>query len=154
MVLFVFGIAALPGIWIIGLLVDRWLRWSVLGSLLLFGLVGAALGLAAASPLVLLTAVALWGLSFGGAATLLQTASADAAGANVDVAQAMVTTVWNLAIAGGGLVGGLLLGSAGPAVFPWVLLGLLTAGWLVAWSASGHGFRPGRRTGAAPASNL
>jgi len=153
-VLLLFGLAALPGIWIIGLLVDRWLRLAVLASLALFALVAIGLGLDAAAPVVLYASVLLWGLSFGGAATLLQTASADAAGANVDVAQAMVTTAWNLAIAGGGLFGGLLLGGAGAAVFPWVLLALLVTGWLVAWRATAHGFQPGRRAVAAPASSV
>ncbi|AOM39769.1 hypothetical protein A9255_03755 [Xenorhabdus hominickii] len=54
---------------------------------------------------VIYLSVALWGLTFGGAATLLQTASADAAGDGADVAQSMVVTAWNLTIAGGGIIG-------------------------------------------------
>ena len=54
------------------------------------------------SPFLVYIAVTVWGLTFGGAATLLQTASAD-------VAQAMLATAWNSAIAGGGIVGGVLL---------------------------------------------
>ena len=88
--------------------------------------------------------VALWGLCFGGAATLLQTAAADAAGAHVDVVQAMVTTAWNLAIAAGGLIGGFALQHAGANAEPWLMLVLsLLALALVGWASSG--FRPGRR---------
>ncbi len=53
--------------------------------------------------------LALWGLTFGGAATLLQTASADAAGEGADLAQSMIVVAWNLAIAGGGALGGMVL---------------------------------------------
>lgn len=46
-------------------------------------------------------AVVLWGVQFGGAATQLQTAIGDAASESADVANAMLTTVFNLAIFGG-----------------------------------------------------
>lgn len=52
----------------------------------------------------------------------------------------MLVTVWNLAIAGGGIVGGLLLDGPGAGVMPWVLAGLLAAAWLGAWRAHRHGF--------------
>lgn len=57
------------------------------------------LGIAGTNPTVVKAAVALWGLTFGGGATLLQTALADAAGEGVDLAQALNTTVWNLPMA-------------------------------------------------------
>nr|WP_274705229.1 MFS transporter [Sphingomonas sp. H160509] len=75
-----FGVAALVGIWVTGVLVDRALRPLVLVSLTVFAAVSLALGLFAASPVVTIAATILWGLSFGGAATQLQTALADAAG--------------------------------------------------------------------------
>jgi len=145
LVLLVFGMAALLGIWVVGKLVDRWLRPMVLASLLGFALVAVALLTAGTVPAVVYAAVALWGLTFGGAATLLGTAGADAAGDGVDVAQAMNTTAWNLAIAGGGIVGGLLLGRFGPGSFPIAVLLLLLAALAVAWSARVNGFRPGPR---------
>lgn len=146
LVLLVFGLCALLGIWITGVLVDRKLRLLVLASLITFALTTIALGIGMSSPIVIYLAVAAWGLSFGGAATQLQTASADAAGDGMDVAQAMVTTSWNLAIAGGGLVGGVLLEKSGAASFPWVMVVLLLTAAGVAWRASRHGFKPGRRT--------
>ncbi len=140
LVLLIFGSTALLGIWIIGLLVDRWLRQLVLLSLAGFMLSSLILGLEATKPVVVFAMVALWGLTFGGAATLLQTALADAAGDGVDLAQALNTTVWNLAIAGGGVAGGVLLTSKGAGSFPWVLLVLLSFAFLLAWKARVYGF--------------
>jgi predicted MFS family arabinose efflux permease len=140
-VLLVFGLASLLGIWITGALIDRWLRELVLASVALFGFSALALGLAGTVPAVIYGAVAVWGLAFGGAGTLFQTASAKAAGKAADVAQSMLVTTWNLAIAGGGIVGGLLLSGFGVAPFPWVLAALLIATFAVAWGAKSHGFR-------------
>jgi len=140
-VLLVFGLASLLGIWITGALIDRWLRELVLASVALFGLSALALGIAGTIPVVIYSAVAIWGLAFGGVGTLFQTASAKAAGHAADVAQSMLVTTWNLAIAGGGILGGLLLSGFGVAPFPWVLVTLLIATFLVAWAAKSHGFR-------------
>ena len=144
LVLAMFGVAALAGIWGTGLLVDRWLRALVLGSLATFAAAVVLLA-AAGSPAIMLGAIAVWGLSFGGAATLLGTAGADAAGDGVDVAQAMNTTAWNMVIAGGGVAGGVLLNHIGSQSLPWAMLALLAPALAVAWSARSHGFRPGPR---------
>lgn len=139
-VLLVFGVTSLISIWIVGALIDRWLRELVLVSITLFGLAALALGIAGTVPAVIYAAVAAWGLAFGGVATLFQTASAKTAGEAADVAQSMLVTTWNLAIAGGGIVGGLLLDGIGAGAFPFTLLALLAATLLVAWSARAHGF--------------
>lgn len=144
-VLLVFGLAAIAGIWITGALIDRWLRALVLASLGVFAIASAALAVDATLPLIVYFAVAAWGLTFGGAATLLQTASADAAGPGADTAQSMIVTVWNGAIAGGGLVGGILLDTTGVGAMAWVLLALLIVGLVIAWRSSKHAFKPGRR---------
>lgn len=145
-VLLVFGISALAGIWLTGLVVDRWLRGAVLLSIGTFVLAALILAIEGGSPAAIYASMVLWGLSFGGAPTLLQTASADAAGQDADVAQSMIVVAWNLAIAGGGIVGGLLLQSAGAASFPWAVLGLLFLGLMVVWQAQRHGFKPGIRS--------
>jgi predicted MFS family arabinose efflux permease len=147
-VLLVFGVAALIGIWITGVLIDRWLRELVLASTALFILAAAALGLWGGDPALVYAAVGAWGLAYGGAATLFQTASAKTAGEAADVAQSMIVTVWNIAIAGGGLAGGVLLETLGTAAFPWALVLLLIPTLLVVWRARTHGFPPaGRREG-------
>ena len=145
LLLLAFGVAALIGIWITGMLVDRMLRRLVLVSLLAFGVVAMGLGFAGTNPMFVVAGVILWGLSFGGAATQLQTASADAAVAGVDLANAMVTTVWNTAIAAGGILGGLLLDHYGPRSFPWAAFALVALALGIASMAHRHGFRPGPR---------
>lgn len=140
LVLLVFGIAALVGIWVIGVLIDRYLRVMTLASTSLFGLAALMLGIAGDMPVAIYVAVGAWGLAFGGAATLFQTALAKAAGEAADVAQSMLVTVWNLAIAGGGIVGGVLLDRFGAGSFSPALLVLLTATLLAVWAARKHGF--------------
>lgn len=145
MVLLAFGVAALAGIWVTGRLVDRHLRQAVLTSLATFALVALLFGLYAESVAVLYIGIFVWGLTFGGAATLLQTALADAAGPGADVAMSMNVVIWNSAIAGAGLLGGVLLGQFGVASFPWVMLALLLSGLWIASAASHHGFPSGQR---------
>jgi len=151
LVLLVYGVGSLAGIWLVSQLIDRWLRPLVLGCIAAFALVVVVLGLAMDSPIVIYVSMAIWGITFGGAGTLLQTASADAAGDGMDVAQAMVATIWNVAIAGGGLAGGMLLDGYGVASFPWAMLGLLLVALTIAWRAHRHSFKPGRRSGGAVA---
>lgn len=146
-ILLFFGIAALAGIWLTSRTVDHALRLSVLVSLAVFTVVAGIFIIGSASPTVIMIGVVIWGLTFGGAATLLQTALADAAGDGVDVALSMNVVVWNSAIAGGGVLGGALLEFWGAASFPWAVLVLATAGFLVTWKARSYGFRPGHRLG-------
>ncbi len=128
-----------------GLLVDRVLRRLVLVSLVTFACVALAFGLLGTVPSIVIAGVLLWGLSFGGAATQLQTASADAAGDGVDLANAMITTVWNSAIAAGGIVGGLLLDRLGAGAFAWAVLALSLIALSIAFGARRYGFKPGPR---------
>lgn len=150
-VLLTFGAAALAGIGAVGRTVDRHLRASVLSSLAVFALVCLAFIWAAREPAVIYLGAAVWGLTFGGAATLLQTALADSAGAGADVALSMNVVAWNSAIAGAGVLGGVLLETWGPAAFAWAVLALSLAALGVAWSARAHGFAAGPRAAAANA---
>lgn len=145
LVLLVFGVAALLGIWVTGRLVDRHLRSAVLASLGAFAGVAMLFGLFQQVAVAVYVAVFVWGLSFGGAATLLQTALADSAGEGADVALSMNVVVWNSAIAGGGLLGGVLLGQWGAASFAWVVLALVLASLMIACSARVSGFPGGVR---------
>jgi predicted MFS family arabinose efflux permease len=144
-VLLAFGVAALAGIWITGRLVDRHLRSTVLASLAAFAAVAVFLGLFSSDALAVYVGVFIWGLTFGGAATLLQTALADSAGKGADVALSMNVVVWNSAIASGGLLGGVLLGQWGISSVPWVLLILLLLSLTIATRARVHGFAAGER---------
>lgn len=139
-VLLVFGMTSLFSIWVVGVLIDRHLRALTLVSTVLFGLAAWLLGMAGGDPIAVYAAVVMWGVAFGGAATLFQTALARSAGEAADMAQSMLVTAWNAAIACGGIVGGLLLESLGVGAFSPALLVLLLATLLVAWSARRHGF--------------
>ena len=138
LVLLVFGAASLLGIWVTGVLIDRHLRVLTLASTLLFGVAALVLGLSD-SPLLVLASVAVWGLAFGGVPTLFQTALAKAAGDAADVAQSMLVTAWNSAIAGGGILGGVLLEQFGVVAFAPVLVLLLGVTLSLVWSARRHG---------------
>ncbi|MCS3418132.1 MFS transporter [Pseudomonas yamanorum] len=151
LVLLVFGVAALMGIWVTARLVDAALRNTVLVSLAGFAATCLAFGFLAQVPGVIYLGVAVWGLSFGGAATLLQTALADAAGDGADVALSLNVVAWNSAIAGSGVVGGVLLDTWGVASFPWAMLVLLAVGFAIVWAARNHGFKPGHRAHGKPA---
>ncbi|MDQ0195042.1 MFS transporter [Paenibacillus wynnii] len=144
LVLLIFGVTAFVGIWVIGVLIDEKLRPLVLISLTAFTLASVALVISSSQPVVIYLVVAVWGLTFGGAATLLQTAVAEAAGESADVAQSMLVTAWNLAIGGGGVMGGILIETLGVGSFPWALFILLILALLVAWRARENGF-PSKR---------
>lgn len=140
MVLLVFGLSSVAGIWVVGVLIDRMLRKLVLLSLGGFALAALMLGLANSQAAIIYLAIALWGFTFGGSPALLQTASADTAGQGADVAQSILVTCWNLAIAGGGILGGVLLETLGVVAFPWALLILIVPAILIAWYFRQHGF--------------
>jgi len=145
LVLLVFGAATVAGIWITGILADRYLRPVLLAALGLIAVAMLVLGLAARAPAALLAAAALWGAAFGGAPTLLQTALIDASGpASADVATALQTTVYNVGIAAGSLAGGLVLGGTGAAALPWVTLAFTVASLGTVAAARRHAFPPGR----------
>lgn len=138
-VLLAFGVAALLGIWVVGALIDHRLRLLTLAAIILFAMAVLILGLGRSEPMAVYVGVTVWGLAFGGVATLFQTASAKAARSGADVAQSMIVTVWNLAIAGGGIVGGLILGGLGSAALVWSLLPLLVISFFIVRSTDAFG---------------
>lgn len=119
--LLAFGAACLISIWLTGRHIDRHLRIIAMAAAALFSL--AAIGLATAPPTALIWAlVILWGLSWGGVPTVLQTAAPRAASrlnsAATDTAQAILVTLWNAAMAVGGLPGGIVLAGQSVAAIP------------------------------------
>ncbi|MCX2545493.1 MFS transporter [Pseudomonas sp. COW5] len=139
-VLLVFGLASVLSLWIVGSLIDRWLRELVLIGTALFMLSAIALALWREIPGVVYAATAVWGLAFGAMPSLLQTASAKTAKDAADTAQSMLVTLWNVGIAGGGLAGGLLLANPGVSAFPWIVAGFLILTLWATVNARQHGF--------------
>ncbi|MFF8619064.1 MFS transporter [Streptomyces sp. NPDC015350] len=128
----IFGIASFIGIIATGLVIDRALRATVLGVLTLMATAGLALANPILGAVLIAVAIAVWGFGFGGAPALLQTALADRAGEHTDAAQSVFVTVFNLAVAGGGIVGGAILATQASApALAWTALGLTIAAFLV-----------------------
>lgn len=127
--LLIFGVFSIVGIVSTGVLVDRHLRLLTLTSLAFFGAAALGLALSSAAFWPVAFGLAVWGFTFGGAPTLLQTELADAAGDQADIAQSILVTVFNLAVAGGGMLGGLWVDTQGAASLPWLTLPLIMLGW-------------------------
>lgn len=140
-VLLVFGIASMASVFVTGALVDRRLRALTITATVLFMTASVVLITSAGSLVAVYAAMVLWGLGWGGVATLLQTAVTDAGG---ERGQALFVTVCNSSIAGGSAIGGILLGNFGPASFPWTTLALLTLALALVITARAHAFPTGR----------
>ena len=68
------------------------------------------------------------------------------AGSALSGNQQILVTVFNLAVAGGGLLGGLAVDRTGAAMLPWLILPLILIALAVAWHARDHGFPARGRT--------
>ncbi|EHR59145.1 MFS transporter [Saccharomonospora cyanea] len=112
LVLLVFGAVCLVSIWYTGRHIDTALRHLTITAAVLFTVAVAAFSVTTATAVVWAAAV-LWGLGWGGVPTLLQTAAGQLGGkhspATADAAQAILVTLWNAAMAAGGVIGGILL---------------------------------------------
>ena len=104
-----FGVAALVGLAVTGAVIDRWLRAVTLASIALFATAGVVLLVGHGSRTAVLAAVVAWGVAYGGAATQLQTAVADASGPDADVANSMLGVAFNIAIFAAGVLGAVVL---------------------------------------------
>jgi len=140
LVLFVFGVAALIGLAVVGKLVDTKLRVCTIVALAGFAVAAAVLAAAHRLPAISFVGVAAWGLAFGGASPLLNTAAADVAGDDADVVLAMVTTFWNASIAAGSVIGALLLARIGVESLPLAMLGSTLVALAVVWRSSRYAF--------------
>ena len=138
--LFIFGVTTIVGLFLVGVLIDRHLRILVLSSLTIFALAALLFGLYTTTPILIGISMGLWGLTFGVAPTLLQTAIADVGQASANVAQSMLVTAWNSGIGIAGIIGALLLNDYGAASFAWVMLVLILGALVVSGAASKAGF--------------
>ena len=143
-VLLTFGVASLIGLWITGIFIDRHLRILTISGTSAFALGMLALGILSQSPFAVFASIAVWGLAFGGASSLLQTAASAAAGPRaVDIAQSVLVTGWNLGIAAGGIVGGMLLSGIGAVSLSWTVFLLLVVALAITVFARKNAFPAG-----------
>jgi predicted MFS family arabinose efflux permease len=127
-----FGAAAIAGIAITGAVIDRGLRRLVLLSLGSFIVAGAIFIVGYGSLALILVAIVLWGIAFGGAAAQLQTAISAASGENADVANSMLGVAFNLAIFAAGVAGAVVISSFDGLVLPAALVGLAAVALAIA----------------------
>lgn len=137
-----FGLAAIVGVWVTGLLIDRALRVLVLSSIAAFVAAGVVFAVAHDSQAAVIAAIVLWGVAFGGAATQLQTAMAETSGENADVANSLVGVAFNVAIFGGGVAGAVLITVDDGLGLPIVMIVLALVALCVAMAARRSAFPP------------
>ncbi|GAA3588068.1 MFS transporter [Klugiella xanthotipulae] len=131
-VLLVFGVSALVGIWLVGMFIDRHLRLLILGAMALLATTMLALAALSGEVAVTLVAVALWGLTYGSVSPLFQTVPAKLMSRELDVAQAMIVTIWNLGIGLGAVLGGVTLGTLGDGGPAWLAFAAAAVALVVA----------------------
>ena len=119
--LLIFGIASVVSLIFVGMWIDAHLKLVAMGALGLF-IITALLFVVTQGAVMTNILMALWGLSFGGAAGIIQAGlsrhvSLDA----LDLVMSLNTTMWNSAIALGGIFGGLLVQTGHITSFPWAV---------------------------------
>lgn len=126
-VLVVYGVAGAIGLFAAGVVGDRWPRASV--AVMLVGVVASVAALAVFGPGSVPATVALgvlWSAFFGGLPSLIQARMLQSASLRLrDTASAWLTISFNIAIAGGALIGGVVLDELGVAALPWGLVVLV-----------------------------
>jgi predicted MFS family arabinose efflux permease len=143
--LLLFGCGAVTGVWVTGALIDRHPRPVLLCAIALIAIAMLALTRCTDHPAVAVCAIGAWGLGFGGAPTLIQTALIGAAGPdNAELVSSLQTSAYNAAIGGGSFVGGVALGLAGVSALPWITFCLTSAALLTVAAGRRHAF-PSRR---------
>jgi MFS transporter, DHA1 family, inner membrane transport protein len=116
--LFVRGVFGVAGVWLGGVLVDRWPRWAAVLPAAAQALALAGLFALPHAPSLVVVLTGVTGLAFSvvttaGASRVLQVAPGDP-----DLASSGASTAVNVGIAAGALLGGLALTHAGSAALP------------------------------------
>lgn len=116
--LVVFGIASIGGIALTAALVDRHPRTLLVSCLAVFTAAGLVLLVGHGSPAATYVAIALWGVTFGGASPQLQRPLSAVSGDDADVANAFLPVAFNLAIFAAGILGAVVLSTVGGLFLP------------------------------------
>lgn len=138
--LLLFGIGTLVGIALTGKLIDNHLRRTALGTVLLTAISMLVIGTVGNLAIIAHLSVFLWGVSFGGAPTLFQTAANKVADKAIDVATSIIVTVYNLGIFGGSLAGGFIISASNAYALPWTVFVLILVSLIFVWNGYRHAF--------------
>jgi predicted MFS family arabinose efflux permease len=114
----VFGVASIAGIALTAALVDRYPRILIISCIAGFAIAGAILFLLHHSPVTIYGAITLWGITFGGASPQLQRPLSAVSGNDADVANSFLPVAFNIAIFAAGILGAIVLSTAGGLVLP------------------------------------
>ncbi|CAN5658440.1 MFS transporter [soil metagenome] len=128
--LFGYGAGGLLGLAIAGVVVARRPEEALAVDIVLMTL-SLVLAAVVASTLGTVAVLAVWGIAFGAYPTLTQTVMLRAAGDATDAATALVNATTNIGIAGGALLGSLLLDVVAVPGLGWVGAGLAAASLVV-----------------------
>jgi MFS transporter, DHA1 family, inner membrane transport protein len=134
-ILAMFGIGSTVGTLLGGRLADRALVPTLLGGLVVIGLVLAAFGFLAATPVGAFVAVFLLGASGSLMLPALQTRLMDVAAGGQSLAAALNHATLNVANAIGAWLGGAVIAHMGLSAVPWVAALSPLAAALAAWTA-------------------
>jgi predicted MFS family arabinose efflux permease len=143
-VLFVFGVASVLSVFVVGMFIDGHLRKLVVASTVLLAASALVMAVLTGFPVVIYVAAATWGLVYGSSATLFMAAIINASGPAAQVGQSMVTLVFSISIGLGGLLGGVVVDTLGTKSIMWAALVLLAAAALIAIGGKKHAF-PARK---------
>jgi DHA1 family purine ribonucleoside efflux pump-like MFS transporter len=143
LVLLAFGLGGFFGTFAGGLIAGRSARLGVgLAALLLAAAAFALLGFGAQRP-VTFAAMAIWGFAFGALPVGIQTWNTRAAGADAEAAGAILVTTFQVAIATGAILGGLLVDGFGVrGAIAYCGLAVLAGGGVMLWLGRGREVRP------------
>ncbi|MFF1902766.1 MFS transporter [Kitasatospora sp. NPDC058218] len=133
--LLAFGVAGIVGNFLAGASAGRDIRTVVIGIALLLMTVLALFPLVGTGPVGGTVLLIGWGLAFGGVPVSVQTWILRSAPGETEAATALNTSVFNLAIALGALLGGLVVNAATLDAVLWTGAGIALLTALTLWSA-------------------
>ncbi|MCU1422615.1 MAG: transporter [Microbacteriaceae bacterium] len=139
--LFLYGGAGAIGLALAGVVADRFPKNGFIVTAAVVALPVLALALFGHVQVVVIAAMVVWGIAFGGLPAMIQTRVLHTASARIrDLAAALFTTSFNVGIGGGALIGGILLNGLGLGALPvadlaLLALSLLLSGVLGLWLA-------------------
>ncbi len=117
--LLLYGGAGAVGLVVAGVVADRFPRGGFVVAFVVVALAVTTLWMFGARQPVVIGAIVVWGVAFGGGPAIIQTRMLHVASARMrETAVALQTTAFNLGIGGGALVGGLLLNQLGLRILP------------------------------------
>lgn len=136
--LLLFGIGAVFGIILTGKFIDAHMRMSLLISMFTGATALLIIGFAGNFSAVFYGGIFIWGLSFGGLPSLLQTASISSARGAPEIGSSMSVTVYNIGIFSGAFAGGIIMDFYNANALSWTSFALMII--VILLVVAGHKF--------------